>query len=85
MNYGGSKLWVVVNPHYTRKLLEIMKVVTNLDCPYVMGQKEHFIHPAMLHAWGIKFKMVVQTEGDLLVVTAGSLHFVYNMDFSISK
>jgi len=85
MNYGGSKLWIVINPVMTRKLITIMKEVCKLDCPYVMASKEYFIHPAMLTKRGIKLKLIVQNEGDLVVVTSGAMHCVLNMDFSISR
>jgi len=85
MDYGGSKLWIVISPSSTTRFKDIMKKVANIDCPHVLDSKEFLLHPALLHAWGIKFKLVVQKEGDLVVTTPGTIHIVLNMDFSISE
>jgi hypothetical protein len=85
MDYGGSKLWIVLNPIQTRLLNEKLKIITGFHCANLLCNKEYFIYPALLHAWDLKFKIVIQKEGDLIVTTAGSAHLVCNLDFSLSK
>jgi len=71
MDYGGSKLWIVISPSSAKKLKDIMKKVAKVDCPHVLDSKECLLHPALLHAWRIKFKLVVTTPG--------TIHIVLNM------
>jgi len=85
MDYGGTKLWIVLNPDNTKILINELKKATGVDCDHILDSKGYFIHPCQLTAWGIAYKIVIQKQGDLLVTTAGSAHMVCNMDFSISE
>jgi len=71
MNMGGSKLWLVMNPANTRALIKIMQDIIGIPCSHLMDSKAFYIHPALLRQWGIKYKLVVQREVDLLVTTVG--------------
>jgi len=60
LSWMGSKLWIIISPSLALKFIDIMKKVIKVDCPYLLDFKVFFLYPALLHSWGIKFKLVVQ-------------------------
>lgn len=89
LHYGQPKIWIVVPPSYalqvTLCIMEQSPILGHSSCMNLLGHKYFMPSPQWLKDKGIPFKVVVQTEGQSVVVAPNAVHFGFNTGFNVAE
>ncbi|KAI9796726.1 MAG: hypothetical protein M1835_003307 [Candelina submexicana] len=85
--YEGEKLWVVVAPSSTPKLETRLakQLKISPDCTQFLRHQNILPQPSLLRQWGIKFELVLQTPGCLILVQPYTYHYGLNLGANIAE
>lgn len=84
---GDPKLWVVVDPSSTSKLESLLAKELRIkpDCNQFVRHQNLLPQPSLLRIWNIKFKLVLQTPGCLILVQPHTYHYGVNLGANIAE
>lgn len=94
--HKGRKGWLIIKPGInTVRLTELMKKALNEDVARVqeygevecffLREKGYRVSISQLQEWNIQYKLIVQEEGELVVIKPGVLHQVVNLEDTINS
>ena len=84
---GDPKLWVVVDPGSTHRLESLLAKELRIkpDCNQFVRHQNLLPRPSLLRKWEIKFKLVLQTPGCLVLVQPHTYHYGVNLGANIAE
>ncbi|XP_034255173.1 uncharacterized protein LOC117653540 [Thrips palmi] len=89
LHHGHPKLWVIIPPTSVAKLHFFLSreftSPTQGSCHNLLRHKYHLPTPNWLKRNGIPFKVVIQRQGQGVVVTPNAAHFGFNLGYNIAE
>lgn len=83
---GGTKQWICVLPEDKDKLDEVVRTIlgANKKCADILRHKEFYFPTKFLDAIGVKWILVPQREGDIILTLPQCYHQGFSMECSIN-
>lgn len=89
LHFGKPKIWIVVPPTAAMKLtVSIMNASPHLahsSCINLLGHKYFIPTPEWLQEHGIPFKVIIQEEGQSVIVCPNAVHWGWNAGYNIAE
>lgn len=84
---GAPKLWVIIHPMYIHKLEAKLAEQLQIKpkCTQFLRHKPILPFPSLLNQWRIKYSMVLQHPGSLMLIESSAYHYGLNLGPNIAE
>lgn len=87
---AGRKWWLVVDVFHRAELMAAVaelfkgKKMKNA-CPSILDHNEYVLLTKLLDKWHIRYTLLVQEPGDLVLLRGGAYHLVFNEGLTVAE
>lgn len=84
---GAPKLWIVIDPSSKNRLESHLtqKLNIHVQCSQFVRHRYLLPRPSLLREWKIKFEVVLQPPGSLMLLQPQAYHYGLNLGANVAK
>ena len=87
VHMGAPKLWVIVHPMFLHKLEARLaeRLQIQPKCDQFLRHHPILPAPSLLRQWRIKYSVVLQPAGSLILIESGAYHYGLNLGANVAE
>jgi hypothetical protein len=89
LHWGAPKVWMVVSPDYEKRFEDAVAkhypITKGINCSQRIRNLGLFVRPVFLDKASIRYSLILQQPGDLIITFAGAYHQGFNVGANMAE